>query len=186
MNHDDLEFRICQYLDGTLPVESAVALFDELAKNPQSMQLLDEYRRLELLLSNMSAVPPIDEDALADRISGAIDEDAATRMNLNFASRLARSWRVAVAASVLIGLGVGGYLLKKADRPDVPSNVIAQIQGPSAEPALAAAVARIEIGPGTMASAEADAYQYADLMSRPGRVVIAKGDDAPGILNPPQ
>jgi anti-sigma factor RsiW len=172
---EQLEFRITQYLDGTLPAEEAAALFDELARSPEAMATLDEYRKLDAL---MTAEPTgIKWDALAEHISAHIDEDQAGRMRIGF---LAAPLRIAVAAAVLLAVGVGSWL---ALRPDGlmdtgPERPIARVDiaGPAAEAADGNAVAQIEIGGPALADGEVGNF-YSDYATRPQRVIIASGVD---------
>jgi negative regulator of sigma E activity len=172
---EQLEFRLTQYLDGTLPPEEAPALFDELAKNREAVATLDEYRKLDVLMSAQPA--GIKWDALAEHISGHIDEEQHSRMRIGvFAAPL----RIAIAAMVLLAVGVGTWIgVRDTTPPGVqPAGPIAKsdIQGPIIEIATGAVVAEIEIGPAAVAIDPGDeTYWYAE--SRPQRVIIASGVD---------
>jgi len=175
MIDEQFEFRLTQYLDGTLPVDEAAAFFEELAKSPEALALLDEYRRLDLVLK----AQPTDEinwAGLAEDISAQIDEEQRSKLRIGF---FASPLRVAMAASVLLAIGVAGWLSLRS--PVMPAGpvAVAKITGPVAEVADAPAVVQIEIGPASsLAETPAVTYHYADLTPRPARVVIASGEQA--------
>lgn len=169
MIDEQLEFRLTQYLDGTLPPEEAPALFDELACNREALAVLDEYRKLDVLMTARPA--GIKWEALAEHISAHIDEDQRSRMRIGFSAPL----RAAMAAMVLLAVGVTSWLaLRPADTdPGRPVAKVADIQGPAVELADGAAVVEIEIGPPAVVLDEVDLDWYAEL--RPQRVIIASG-----------
>ncbi len=171
MIDETFEFRLTQYLDGSLPVDEAAAFFDTLAKNPQTMVLLDEYRKLDLVLKAQPA-DAINWDGLAEDISAQIDEASQSRMRIGFITPL----HSAMAAAVLLAVGISGWfaLQQTATGPIAPP-AIAQITGPAIEVAAAPAVSQIEIGPANGQAVMSVSYHYADLIERPSRVVIASG-----------
>ncbi|CAN5606027.1 hypothetical protein BH10PLA1_BH10PLA1_11810 [soil metagenome] len=175
MIDEQFEFRLSQYLDGMLPVDEAAAFFEELAKNPAAMATLDEYRKLDLMLKAQPS-EAINWDGLAEDISAQIDEDS--RLRLRAASWFRQPMRIAMAASVLIAVGVAGWITlhrSNATGPAAPV-AVARITGPVAEVADAAAVTEIQIGPGAPTTAEqAMSLHYAELTPRPARIVIASG-----------
>jgi hypothetical protein len=176
MIDEQLEFRLTQYLDGTLPFDQAPALFDELAKNPQALDVLDEYRKLDLLMSAKPAAVRWDE--LAEHISAHIDEDQQSRMRIGI---FARPLRIAVAAAVLLAVGVGTWLSVGRQGPADPNTPIVvapkgviEVTGPQVEVAAGTTVIEIEIGP-ALADADPASYYYEELANRPQRVIIAGG-----------
>ncbi len=176
MIDEEFEFLLTQYMDGTLPVDEAAAFFEELAKHPAALEMLDEYRRLDLMLKAQPS-EAINWDGLAEDISTQIDEAGRSRLRIFVSSPM----RIALAASVAIAIGVAGFLgvhspNGKSIGPGIPQ-AIAQIAGPTAEIATAPAVAEIEIGPGpTLASDQDASYHYADLLPKESRVIIASGE----------
>jgi negative regulator of sigma E activity len=169
---EQLEFRLTQYLDGTLPSEEAPALFDELAHNREAVATLDEYRKLDVLMTAQPA--GIKWDALAEQISGHIDEEQQSRMRI-----FAAPMRIAVAAMVLLAVGVATWLGVRGPTDSANPNpgpvAKSDIQGPIVETASGAAVAEIEIGPGAnfVDSGEDDTW-FAE--SRPQRVIVIGGN----------
>jgi len=177
MIDEQFEFRLSQYLDGTLPVDEAAAFFDELSKNPAAMALLDEYRRLDLVLK-AQPTDAINWDGLAEDISAQIDEES--RLRLRGVGWFRQPLRIAMAASVLLAVGIAGWMtLHNTTTGPVGPTAIAHITGPAAEVATAAPVSNIQIGPDSNTLAEqVNTYHYADLVPRPARVVIASGVEA--------
>jgi anti-sigma factor RsiW len=173
MVDEQLEFRLSQYLDGTLPTEAAAALFDELARNPEAVATLDEYRKLDVLMTAKPAA--VRWDALAEQISAHIDEAQQSRMRIGI---FTRPLRVAMAAAVLLAIGFGSWMMHEpeiitAGRDHKPE-AFAKIQGPAAEVAAGLAVADIQIG-GPELSQGANADDYFAEFTRPQRVIIATG-----------
>lgn len=172
MIDEQFQFRLSQYFDETLPVAEAASFFNELASNREAIAVLDEYRLLDLTMKSAEPLPAVNWDALAEQISGHIDEASASRMRLRFTAPM----RSAIAAAVVLAVGVGTWLTLKSTGPTpLPAPVeVSQIQGPQIETAVAAAVSDIEIGPARgFAAEQPTAYYHADLTPRPSRVVIA-------------
>ncbi len=170
MIDENFEFRLTQYLDGSLPVDEAVAFFESLSKSPAAMAMLDEYRKLDLVLKAQSP-KAINWDGLAEDISAQIDDESRSRLRIGFFTPL----RSAMAAAVLLAVGIGSWFaLQQPAGPAAPP-VIAQISGPTIEIAAAPVVSQIEIGPASEQAVMSVTYHYADLLDRPSRVVIASG-----------
>ena len=71
MTLEELEFSICQHLDGTLPAGHQALLESQLAMNPQARTLLQEYRELNQAL-RAERVPEMNWNALANHLSAAV------------------------------------------------------------------------------------------------------------------
>jgi len=190
MTRDELEFQISQYLDGTLAGDDQSALEARLAEDADARALLDEYRRLDVVLKAVPA-PAVDWDALSTQIREAVAEQELEP---------ARSYRIgsfrtmaglALAACVLIGIGFGIRLLQPVGTNPSggsvalkPSKAPVEIVVVDATPSSAASVAStqpivgIAIGPATSLQ---DRPGYAgfhdELISRPSQVFIARGGD---------
>ena len=161
---------------------------------PRRAHCLAEYAQLGSALKQSLPLADVRWDRLADHLSAAVDrEDAAaderqrSRLRL-FAPRALPGW-IAIAASVIIALGVGLRLVRTTPKPRVggdngfavapkpaPSG---EVIGPTVEVAEGAAVVEIEIGgpaPGSAAAVAADTdYGGNDVVSRPTRSVVASG-----------
>lgn len=173
MIDEQLEFRLTQYLDGTLPPEEAPALFDELAKNREAWVVLDEYRKLDVLMAAKPAA--VRWDALAEHISGHIDEDQQSRMKIRV---FTAPMRAAIAAGVLLAFGVAAWLtIPTPPLGETPGGgsvaKVSNIQGPAVEVAAGAAVAEIAIGPAPTYAESDDNDWLAE--SRPQRAILFSG-----------
>jgi anti-sigma factor RsiW len=163
-----LEFEITQLLDGDLPPQKEAILRRELAADPEAVRLMEEYARLEELLSGIDPPPEVDWDALHGRISRAVGGAPAE------ANHTRRPWgQVALAASVLIALGVGMLILQP--RPAAQQGVaIVQVSGIEFPAANTQAIAQINIGPAPGTEGVGSFYDNEE-QSGPPRVVIATG-----------
>ena len=190
MTRDELEFQISQYLDGTLAGADQSALEARLADDADARALFDEYRRLDVVLK-AAPVPAVDWDALSTQISEAVSAQELVP---------ARSYRIgsfrtiaglALAASVLIGIGFGIRLLQPVgtNQPGGsmalnPAKAPVEIVVVDATPLSATSIAStqpivgIAIGPATSLQ---DRPGYAgfhdELISRPSQVFIARSGD---------
>ena len=115
-------------------------------------------------------------DALAEHISAHIDGDQQSRMRIGvFTAPL----RIAVAAAVLLAVGVGTWLgVRGPGDPIQPTSdpVLAKvdIQGPTVETASGASVAEIEIGPSPTFTESDDSNDWF-AESRPQRAILFSG-----------
>ena len=171
MLDEQFEFRLTQYLDGTLPVDEAGAFFAELAKSPEALAMLDEYRKLDLVLK-AQPTEAINWDGLAEDIGAEIDEQSRNRWKISGF----RPMRIAIAALVALTVGVAAQQMMQYRKPQHQGPAaVARITGPTIEVAAAPAVSQIEIGPDSGQAVVDITYHYADLVPRPARVVIASG-----------
>jgi len=180
MISEELEFRISQYADGSLPAADAVALEAALANDSEARAMLAEYRRLDGAMKRELALPVVNWDRLAGHLSDAVaaaDERQQSNFTLRIGSGVSIWGRLAIAAMVLVAVGSAAWLgLRPARSTNVaikPSLVqLAEITGPRAEAANRPAVEEVAIGP----SASAGSVNYAvaeDIVYRTPRVVIA-------------
>jgi hypothetical protein len=190
MTRDELEFQISQYLDGTLAGDDQSALEARLAEDADARAMLDEYRRLDVVLK-AAPVPAVDWDALSAQIRDAVAEQELEP---------ARSYRIgafrtlaglALAASVLIGIGFGIRLLQPVGTNKIggsvalnPAKTPVEIVVVDATPSPATSVAStqpivgIAIGPATsLQDRPGFAGFHDELISRPSQVFIARGGD---------
>src|SRR5688572_23409777 len=137
MTRDQLEFAISQYVDNTLSAVDRSALEHRLEQDAEARQLLVEYRGLdELFRRELPPAPELNWNDLANQISAAVAEEEIPARTLRI------SWRassLAIAASVLIAIGIGFVVYKNSGTPEggqtSPTLGIARIDGPAAEPA---------------------------------------------------
>jgi anti-sigma factor RsiW len=192
MTRDELEFQISQYLDGTLAGDDQSALEARLADDADARALLDEYRRLDVVLK-AAPVPAVDWDALSTQICGAVAEQA---------DEPAQSYRIgvfrtmaglALAACLLIGLGFGIRLMQPPRTNQTgggggvavnPSKAPVEIVVVDATPASTAPAASAEpivgiaVGPATsLQDRPGFAGFHDELISRPSQVFIARGGE---------
>lgn len=176
MLHEDLEFRISQYIDGTLDDAQRRALEIEIARDPAAAELVAEYRRIDDALKTSLPLPNVDYDALAARISDAID--AQDRPHVLYSFKWARrAVSVAVAACILL---MGGLWIRSSGLfgPGDPNAVLVHVTGPQSESTYAAPIQVIHIGPSpTVASGPSPATEA--LVARPSTLVIASASLAP-------
>jgi anti-sigma factor RsiW len=143
MENQDLEFLICQYLDGTLPVGERQKLEMRLSQDQPARELLESHRRLDEVLKSQK-IPEIQWDALESRITMALDarELPATSYRL---FRIGPAKVLAVAAGLMLafgafilmqGKGTGPMLSPPIARNPTPAqSVLAEVNGPEVEPA---------------------------------------------------
>jgi anti-sigma factor RsiW len=189
MINEQLEFQISQYADGTLPPAEVAALEQALAGDAEARKLLEEYRALSGLVARGLPVPEMNWDRLAGHISAAVaqDEVAANDASRNYRIAWPTWGRVAIAAMVLIAVGLGALHLGRPGEPKtnivinsgtspvpaVPSEAVILIGGPVAQAAAGAAVEEISIQPSPLARSRYHAVD--DVVYRAPRVVIASG-----------
>ena len=176
MLHEDLEFRISQYIDGTLDDAQRRALEIETARDPAAAELLAQYRQIDDALKTSLPLPNVDYDALAARISDAID--AQDRPHVLYSFKWVRhAVSVAVAACILL---VGGLWLRSSGLfESADSNgVLVRVTGPQSESTFAEPIQVIHIGPSPgIAGGPSPATEA--LVARPSTLVIASASLAP-------
>jgi anti-sigma factor RsiW len=183
MIDEQLEFRISQYADGTLPAAEVAALEATLGSDADARALLEEYRKLDVVLKRETpALPEIKWERLAEHISGAVaDEDRATT-TYKISARTSTWWvrSVAVAAAVVIAFGTvvlwprGKQGEVATTTPNQPVAVaLIEVGGPQV--ASKPPVEEISVEPSALADAENFRISE-DIVYRPSRVVIASGD----------
>jgi anti-sigma factor RsiW len=191
MTRDELEFQISQYLDGTLVEDDQSALEARLADDADARALLDEYRRLDLVLK-AAPVPAVDWDALSTQICGAVAEQAEEPAQTYRIGAFRTMAGLALAACLLIGLGFGIRLMQPprtnqtggggvALNPAKPPVEIVVVDASPAQAAPAASaepIVGIAVGPATsLQDRPGFAGFHDELISRPSQVFIARGGE---------
>ena len=182
MIDEQIEFRISQYAEGTLPAAEIAALEATLASDADVRALLEEYRALDVVLKRDLPLPDVKWDRLADHLSRAVaEEDQATTTYVM--TRAARWGRiaVAVAAIVLIATSIALWMRPKPlveivtnQQPQPTGVVLVEVFGPAAEAATQPIAIEIAIGPD---SAQDENFHLAEgIIYRPSRLTIASGE----------
>jgi anti-sigma factor RsiW len=183
MTREELEFRICEYLDGTLGEEERVALEGQLASDPEVQEILRRERELTVALRSGGA-PLVSWEALAEQISGAIDQKLEERVKrASWAIRARSPWFMAAAASVGLSLGLAVFFAvnQRGGRSSMPrglanTGVALMVEGPQEDRPAGPVVTEVSIGPGGSFAKAPALAPYADEMdARPTRVAIAAG-----------
>ena len=186
MIDEQLEFRIAQYADGTLPADDVAALEHVLANDADARAMLDEYRRLDATLKRHDPLPAIDWDQLADRLFDAVAEE--DRATTTIAWPLRHLGKIALAASVAIVAAVVAVTQLKSNQPvekiainpggTTPNTNVAvaivEVTGPSIPAASQPAFADIKISPSPWAR-QTNFGVAEQVVYRPPRVLIASG-----------
>ena len=196
MTHDDLEFSISQYLDGTLPPADGDALETRLGSDAAARALYAEYEALQGALAS-APLPAVRWDRFAEQISAAVAREPEPAQSYKLGAWL-RPARLALAASVLLA-GTIALGIWRSGAPDsttgldpAPPQLTRIVLKP--DPATAAAVASVKvsdepiqivIGP---SATEDDAgivrvYASDSIVRRPSKAVIVSaaplGQDGP-------
>ncbi len=174
MLQEDLEFRISQYIDGTLDEPQRRALEAEIVRNPEAAVLLEQFRQIDQALQTSLPLPDINYDALAARISDAIAAEDQPHVLFSF-KWVRHAVSVAAAACILL---VGGLWIHNSGLFDASDNgdAFVHVTGPQSEAAFAAPVQVIHIGP----SPWTDRTPATEaLVARPSKLVIASASAEP-------
>lgn len=197
---EDVEHQIAGFAEGTLVAEERDAVETRLAADPAVRIMASEYRNLDACLREIPAtspVPAIDWERFARRISSAIDHDtvqAAARSHkprehaYSLLKWLRAPTRLALAASVLVGVALVARLMHNGGGPVTPSHpVIAstpveQIAVLTPEHAAGRSQSEISIGPPTVAQAgnEDDSGGDDGVVAHPPKAFVASGRATPG------
>jgi hypothetical protein len=201
MNREEIEFRISQYVDGTLSREERASVETVLASDAEARQVLAEFRRIDQHLSREIALPNVKWEQLASHISAAVDEatEEPAVIGRIAPSTEGSAWtwrsRLAIAASIVIVLGSvlmfydhglnqrshhGTDAVVLPNNSGRPGETIASassslVVGPQAEPATGPAMQQITVGPSPALAAQGDSWRYAEgvVVTRPSTAVIA-------------
>jgi anti-sigma factor RsiW len=185
VTRDELEFSLSQYLDGTLAEAERAALEERLAGDADARALLAEYQRLDVALKAVPR-PAVDYDRLAGHICAAVseqEEEPARIYRIGFVRTMAG---LALAASVLIGVGFGIRLLQQNQTNptggrfvvNTPKEIIVVDAHLAAPGASTQPVEVIAVGPSQQFQDRPGfAGYYDDIVSRPSQVLIARSGE---------
>ena len=185
MTPDKLEISISQYLDGTLPDDERIALESHLAGSAPAQALLEEERALTDLLRSQP-MPEIHWDQFAESVSAAIDDHLEEQdRQTSWRMRIWSPAGLAMAASVLLAVGLSSYVLLHSSANSGPATVTSQahlqtamlmVEGPQSDKPEGAVVSQITVAAGGSYASDSTLNPYADdIDTRPSRVVIASG-----------
>jgi anti-sigma factor RsiW len=181
MKSDDLEFQISQYLDGTLSSAQIIALEKRLAEDGGARELLGEYQKLQAHLGSAMPPPVMQWDRLEKRLSSAVKESREPMI----AGRIGWRPRLAVAAGILIVLGVGLLIHDEPDTQRENVQSVAVVTGPQAEAPSGPVSVEIAVGPSAALAARAASWRYAEgVVTRPSHVELAGGIRTPADGDP--
>lgn len=178
MTRDELEYAISQYLDGVLPPLERSALEERLASDPEARAILAEYQALDSALKTSMPVPEIAWDQFTQQVRHAL-ADEATPMKHYSLNAMAWTRRLAIAAAVLVAVGLGIYLLPSNPKPVAvdpvpPTNPgIVLVSGPSIATPTGPVVADVSIGPAPNLARQWRASE--EIIVRPTIVQIDRG-----------
>lgn len=197
MISEELEFSLSQYVDGTLPPDERLAVEQVLAREPAAQAYIAEERALVAKLRQIAGPPlNVDWQKFAARVSAQVaeaslpDDESARRLKPP-ASHL--WWRpvVAIAASVLVLLGLAALLLR--DLRPTQSVLIAEVNEPAVRPVAPVMIVAVDgdgINPMQINASDVmvsvgpppesgNSYAFyapgTAVVSRPSRVAIASG-----------
>ena len=179
MIDEQLEFRISQYADGSLPAAEVADVEAAIAADAEARALLEEYRQLDVVLKReVPSIPPIKWDRLAEHISKAVDDEDRATTTYSISTWWVRS--AAVAAVVAIAFAtVSLWPHRKSDVATTETNpppvAVAMIEVGGPEESAKPAVEEISVEPSALAEAE-NFRITEDIVYRPSRVVINSGD----------
>ena len=185
MTSEALEFLISQYADGTIDPAQRATVEAILAESAEARRLLAELGELDgALRAAVPALPELDWAAWTSEISAATARLAPRRSQSFRIGPFAWPARLAMAASILIALGLALLATHDNSTPR-PGSVagdglasLIDVQGPAVEsdPANDSTLAddvNVSIGPPAIATAAPDASPFAqDIVWRPARVSI--------------
>jgi len=176
MSHDDLEFQISQYLDGTLSLPERVALEQHLVVDVEARRLLAEYRRVDEHLSQSLPLPGVKWDRLAEHLSEMVAEaDAPVVAGQIFAGIWLRRLAVAACLVLMVGFTVRHFKRQHISAESEVNPTLVVI-GPAAEEADGEVVQEIAVGPSAEFASHGDSYPASqNSVDRPGRAFIFSG-----------
>jgi anti-sigma factor RsiW len=179
MRSDELEFSISQYLDGLLAAAERDALETRLASDAEARAVFAEYEALQRALATMP-LPDVRWDKLAEQISAAVAREEMPAQTFKI-GRWLRPARLAMAASVVIGVGIAFSVLRTGPTQNpvatAPISIVV-IDSPTAGPNSINVSPKptIEIAIGPAASTtetEPMVLRYADtVVQRPSKALI--------------
>jgi anti-sigma factor RsiW len=186
MEHDDLEFLISQYADGTLEEADRGTVERALESDAGARAMLDEHRALTRLV-RAAPLPEVRWDRLAETISGAIDDEMESRMRrASWLIRPVRAGWLALAASVLIAGGITTHFMTGTRTPiniatqGTPASRTLLVEVSQPDRPEGKVISEISIGAGGAYAKDSTLAPYADdIDTRPAHVVIASGASTP-------
>jgi len=176
MFDEAFEFEISQYLDGALPAPRREALEKRLAEDPQARRLLEQYRQLDAALAAAAPLPAVHWDRFSQHVQQAIDDEEQAQ-RLRISSWMRTSTRLAIAAGLLLVVGIWAWFIGSGGGGGAPQSVaVVEIGAPAP---TGPAVVQIEVLRPTPAQAAAkgtDAYALEDLVTVPARIVVVASE----------
>src|SRR2546421_3162861 len=123
------EFAISEYLDETLSNEERVSLENRIGSEAGLRAMMEEYRALDGVVKNAMPMPAVKWDVLAERLSDSIDAQS-QRQRMYIGNWLKQPMRLAVAAIVLIAIGVGILVISRnVNKPELAVEIVGPEKG---------------------------------------------------------
>ncbi len=174
------EFAISEYLDGTLSDQERSSLEQRIASKPALAAVMAEYRSLDGVVKNAMPMPAVKWDVLAERLSESVDDEF-QRQRFYIGNWLKQPMRLAVAAIVLIAIGMGILVMSRnVNKPELTFEVV----GPEKAQGPAVAQVEFDMSP-ALAQSGTDWYSAGDVVAMPSTLDVAfstptlQGDSSP-------
>ena len=186
-NDENLEFAVSQAVDGVLADHDRHALGRRL-EDADALAFAADHEQINALLRANAALPSIDFEAFADRISSAIErEELLSPAPLQIRPIVVRpTWtrRLATAAAIML-VGAAAWPFLPQSSPSVPhSTGQAFVEVPMTHTPRSPGVATITVGPSQeMVSRGMTAGLNPDSAKHQPRVVISSAE-SPGDVKP--
>lgn len=171
MASEELEFLITQYLDGTLSADQKAAVELQLESDEDGKRLVEEHRKLTAALVQARCLPAINWERLGEHLSAVVAEEEQRRGVLRIVW-LSYAAKLAMAACVLLAVGMGLYVLLRSQGTGLTSSAVVQIMGPQAQGATGKALVEVSIGP----AGDLQQGRYAENIVAPGSVSLIYSD----------
>jgi len=156
------EFAITLYLDGELSADERAAMEQRLAVDPAARRVAGEYAALDRIIKRAMPLPNLNWDRVSQEISQAVDE--VTQRQRYSLVWLRQTAKLAMAACILIAIGVGAMLLLNRGTTHTSEQRIARVEVPRADQPTAPQVAQISIG--AMNDVADSSYSSAQVIGR--------------------
>jgi len=178
---EDEELAITEYLDGSLSIEERAALERRIESEPGLRAVMEEYRALDGVVRSAMPMPAVKWDVLAERLSESIDAQA-QRKRMYIGNWLKQPMRLAVAAMILIvlGLGILTMIANGGKKPELAVEIV----GPQEASGAPVAQVEFDMSP-AVAQSGTDWYAAGDVVTMPSTLDVAfstpmlQGDSSP-------
>jgi anti-sigma factor RsiW len=173
---EELEFQIAQLADGTLDGPQSRLIEQRISEDSAARLAFGEYERLDAILKS-SPLPEVHWDKLHAHLSDTVARETEPAESYPMFAWIRSPMRLAMAASILLAIGISWRILRPAGTTPLPHQMVATaeltVSGPQAEIAAGKPEGEVTIGPPPQF---ADAGGFAqDVVSRPPSSIVASG-----------